>query len=70
MQKIKDRKTFLKIIRKAGYVLVRNRGHATYKNEEVDFSIAVPTGKKFSIPLHNRLLKNIRQAKLDKNNKG
>ena len=68
-RKVKDRKDFLKRIKDAGYYLVKITKHARYTNEESNDSIHVPTGKKFSIPLHMRLLKEI-QAKLDRANNG
>ena len=66
MKKFTDRKAFLKHIKGLGYVLIRKRGHATYKNHEFNHSISIPKGSRFCVPLHNRLLKEISQVKLDR----
>jgi predicted RNA binding protein YcfA (HicA-like mRNA interferase family) len=60
MRKVTNRKDFLKKLKQQGFVLVKRGNHDKYKNYDLNKSIAVPTSKKFSIPLHNRLLKEIK----------
>ena len=62
MKKVTNRKEFLKKLKQQGFILVKRGNHDKYKNYDLNHSISVPTGR-FSIPLHNRLLKEINLIK-------
>ena len=64
-RKVKDRKDFLKRIKSAGYYLLKITKHAKYKNDDVNYTISISTGRKFCIPLHMRLLKEIQDKQLE-----
>ena len=55
--KIGDKKTFMRILKEKGFSVLREGKHTIYSNGPK--KIAVPSGKKFSRMLCQRLLKEI-----------
>ena len=56
--KISDRKTFIRLISKMGYVRIKHRKHECWSNG--DYKVFIPSKGKFSRPLYERLLNDCR----------